>query len=114
MEYDFTIDYTGNDATIPQIQVMASIIKDMVNEQFNEKNIGLLSFIPLPKEYESWENLNAFCRSKKGIPFFKIKSEIFKTTTYVINNHKSMLPNHLIYLYLFNLQNIFNKFKAHI
>ena len=28
MEYDFTIDYTGNDATIPQIQVMASIIKD--------------------------------------------------------------------------------------
>jgi len=111
MEYDFTIDYTGNDATIPQIQVMASIIKDMVNEQFNEKNIGLLSFIPLPKEYESWEILNAFCRSKKGIPFFKIKSEIFKTTTYVINNHKSMLPNHLIYLYLFNLQNIFNKLE---
>lgn len=37
MEYYFTIDYTGNDATIPQIQVMASIIKDMVNDQFNIK-----------------------------------------------------------------------------
>ena len=111
MEYYFTIDYTGNDATIPQIQVMASIIKDMVNEQFNVKYKDLLGFIPLPKEYESWEDLNAFCQSKRGIPFFRIKSEIFLTTTYVIDNHESSLPNHKIYLHLFALQNIFEKLE---
>lgn len=112
MEYYFTIDYTGNDATIPQIQVMASIIKDMVNDQFNIKNKELLDFIPLPKINDNWEDLYTFCKSQKDKQYFKIKSEIFKTTTYAINNNESSLPNHVIYLYLFALQNIFEKLET--
>lgn len=107
----FTIDYTDKGANIPQIQVMASIIKDMVNEQLNIDNKELLCFLPLPKEFDSWESLNDFCKSKKGIHCFKIKSELFGTTTYIIDNKETVLPNHVIYLYLFALQNLFKKLE---
>lgn len=42
MEKVFTIDYTGVDANIAQIQVMASIIKDMVNNKFSIESKDLL------------------------------------------------------------------------
>lgn len=62
MEKVFIIDYTGVNANIAQIQVLASIIKDMVNNKFSIESKDLLYNIPRPSMYKTWEFLYEFCQ----------------------------------------------------
>lgn len=109
MEKVFTIDYTGVDANIAQIQVMASIIKDMVNNKFSIESKDLLYNIPLPSMYKTWESLYEFCQKHSNDIIFIIKSEILGSSKYKCDKYDYNLPDSIIYLRLFALQNQFDK-----
>ena len=86
MEKVFIIDYTGVNANIAQIQVLASIIKDMVNNKFSIESKDLLYNIPLPLMYKTWESLYEFCQKYSNAIIFVIKSEILGLSKYICDN----------------------------
>lgn len=109
MEKVFIIDYTGVNANIAQIQVLASIIKDMVNNKFSIESKDLLYNIPLPLMYKTWESLYEFCQKYSNAIIFVIKSEILGLSKYICDKYDYNLPDSIIYLRLFALQNQFDK-----
>lgn len=111
MENQLIIDYTNIDVNLAKIQVMASIIKDMIKGKFVlcSKDI-FKDYIPLPKGYENWESLNEYCKEQSKVDKFIIKSNIISECIYSCNA-ENILPDHIIYLRLAILQNTFDKLK---
>ena len=105
----FIIDYTGVNANIAQIQIMASIINDMVNNKFCIESRDLLYSIPLPSMYNTWESLYEYCQKHSNAIMFIIKSETLGSSKYICGKYDYKLPDSIIYLRLFALQNQFDK-----
>ncbi len=103
----FEIDYRGINANIAQIQVLAAVIKKMVQDEFDDKNSHLLASLPLPTSFRDWSALNNYCREHKNMESFRILSDFSGSSEYAYKIQDHSQPSADIYLCLSTLQDTF-------
>lgn len=107
----FEIDYTGVDANIAHIQVLAAVIRKMIQDEYHDGYSHLLASLPLPKDYSDWNVLNDYCKIQKRAIHFRILNELFESSDYICSSSDHSQPRADIYLYLSVLQNTFTQLE---
>jgi len=105
----FDIDYRGVNANIAQIQVLAAVVKEMVQDKYNDGNSLLLVSLSMPKDFSNWSALNNYCKTQNDAIYFRILSEVFGSSTYICEFGDHTQPRSDVYLYLSVLQDTFTQ-----
>ncbi|WP_319505535.1 hypothetical protein [Bacteroides graminisolvens] len=103
----FDIDFRRVNANIAQIQVLAAVVRKMVQDEYHDGNSHLLVSLPLPRDYSDWNALNNYCKTQNNAICFKILSELFGSSSYICNSGDHSQPRADVYLQLSVLQDAF-------